>query len=251
LSTPKSIKKESWYRSWFDSPYYHILYKNRDEFEAAQFIDRVLKYLNPPLESHFLDLACGKGRHSIYINKKGYRVTGVDLSKQNIKTAKISENERLKFDVHDMRLPYSDEKFDFVFNLFTSFGYFPTIEENEKVLRSSYQNLRPKGKILIDFLNANQVMKGLVKEEIQEIDGIHFKISREIEDGIIKKNIDISDGQKELRYVERVLALTRQDFAGMLSRCGFQILDTFGNYSLETFDADNSQRLILIARKGE
>lgn len=243
------MKKESWYRSWFDSPYYHILYKNRDEYEAALFIDRVLKYLNPPADSHFLDLACGKGRHSVYINKQGFKVTGVDLSKQNIKIARKFENERLKFDVHDMRLPYADAKFDYVFNLFTSFGYFPSIEENEKVLRASHQDLKLKGKILIDFLNANQVIKGLVKGEIQEIEGIKFRITREIENGIIKKNIDITDGNNELRFVERVRALTRQDFTGMLSRCGFEILDTFGNYSLEEFHADHSPRLILIARK--
>src|SRR5690554_3854210 len=168
------MQKQSWYRSWFNSPYYHILYKNRDENEAALFIDRVLKYFNPPLESRFLDLACGKGRHSIYMNKKGFDVTGVDLSKENISRAKRFENDHLHFDVHDMREPYANAKFDYVFNLFTSFGYFPSIEENEKVLKASHANLKLKGKILIDFLNAQQVINGLVKEETQIIDGITF-----------------------------------------------------------------------------
>lgn len=245
------MQKQSWYRSWFNSPYYHILYKNRDENEAALFIDRVLKYFNPPAASGFLDLACGKGRHSIYINKKGYDVTGVDLSVENIRKAKHFENEKLHFAVHDMREPYAQSRFDYVFNLFTSFGYFPSLEENEKVLRASHFNLKLKGKILIDFLNAHQVIKGLVKEEIQEIDGVTFKINREIEDGIIKKNIDILDGDKEFRFVERVRALTRQDFLGMLGRSDFEILDTFGNYNLEEYHEDESPRLILIARKGK
>lgn len=243
------MQKQSWYRSWFDSPYYHILYKNRDEHEAAQFIDKVLKYFSPSHEALFLDLACGKGRHSIYINKKGFDVTGVDLSKENIRKAKRFENDHLHFAVHDMREPYANAKFDYVFNLFTSFGYFPSIEENEKVLSATNFNLKQKGKILIDFLNAHQVIKGLVKEEIQKIDGITFKINREIEDGIIKKNIDIIDGENELRFVEQVRALTRQDFVGMLTRCDFEILDTFGNYSLEEYHEDESPRLILIARK--
>ena len=244
------MQKQSWYRSWFNSPYYHILYKNRDENEAALFIDRVLKYFNPPSEARFLDLACGKGRHSIYINKKGFDVTGVDLSKENIRRAKRFENDHLHFDVHDMRVPYANTKFDYVFNLFTSFGYFPSIEENEKVLSASHSNLKLKGKILIDFLNAHQVIKGLVKEETQKMDGVTFNIDREIEDGIIKKNIDIIDGEKEFRFVERVRALTRQDFVGMLTRCDFEILDTFGNYNLEEYHEDKSPRLILIARKG-
>ncbi len=243
------MHKTSWYRSWFNSPYYHILYKNRDEREAAQFIDRALKYFNPQVGAKFLDMACGKGRHSIYINKKGYDVTGIDLSEENIKIASQAQNEHLHFAVHDMREPYDHLKFDYVFNLFTSFGYFPSIDENEKVLRASHHNLKLKGKILIDFLNVNQVIADLVQDEIQEIEGITFKISREIEDGIIKKNIDITDGNHQIRFVERVRALTRQDFAGMLSRCDFEILDTFGNYNLDEFDPNESPRLILIARK--
>src|SRR5690606_7693826 len=170
--------------------------------------------------------------------------------KENISQAKRFENDHLHFDVHDMRVPYANTKFDYVFNLFTSFGYFPSIEENEKVLSASHSNLKLKGKILIDFLNAHQVIKGLVKEETQKMDGVTFNIDREIEDGIIKKNIDIIDGEKEFRFVERVRALTRQDFVGMLTRCDFEILDTFGNYNLEEYHEDKSPRLILIARKG-
>lgn len=215
------------------------------------FIDRALKYFNPVPHARFLDLACGKGRHSIYINKKGFDITGVDLSPENIRKAKPFENEKLHFSVHDMRETYAAGKFDYVFNLFTSFGYFPSVAENEKVLSASHSNLKPKGKILIDFLNAQQVIKGLVKEETQEIDGITFNIDREIEEGIIKKNIDIIDSDKEFRFVERVRALTRQDFVGMLTRCDFEILDMFGNYNLEEFDEDTSSRLILIARKGK
>ena len=243
------MHKPSWYRSWFNSPYYHILYRNRDEHEAAQFIDRVLKYFNPAPDAMFLDLGCGRGRHSIYMNKKGYNMTGVDLSKENIRKAKRFENEKLHFEVHDMREPFVENKFDYVFNLFTSFGYFPSIEENEKVLSASFRNLKPKGKILIDFLNATQVIKGLVKEEVQVIDGITFEISREIKDDIIHKYIDIIDGSEKTRFVEKVRALTRQDFAGMLSRTNFEILDTFGSYSLDEYDEDESSRLIIIARK--
>lgn len=245
----KDKNKSSWYRSWFNTRYYHMLYRNRDEIEAAHFIDRIFKYLNPPQGSVLLDLACGRGRHSIYMNKKGYDVTGVDLSVKNIKAAKKFENETLHFEVHDMRKPFADANFDYVFNLFTSFGYFPTIAENQQVLESAYQNLKPKGKIIIDFLNANQVIEGLVKEETQVIDGVIFDISREIKGRIIHKYIDITDGENKMRYVEKVKALTRQDFIGMLNRTNFEILDTFGNYNLEKYDERSSSRLIIIARK--
>ena len=64
-------------------------------------------------------MACGKGRHAIYLNQKGYDVTGIDLSPQSIAIAKESENEKLHFAVHDMREVFQANTFDFVLNLFT------------------------------------------------------------------------------------------------------------------------------------
>lgn len=216
--------------------------------EASMFIDNVIKYLNPSQGSRFLDLGCGKGRHSVYINKKGFCVTGVDLSKENIKLAKVHQNELLKFQVHDMREPILDGNFDYVVNLFTSFGYFETIAENRKVLESASVSLKKKGILLIDFLNAGQVIGQLVETESQVIDGITFNISRSVVEGAIVKKINILDGDSEHNYFERVKALTRQDFIGMLTQANFEILDTFGNYNLDHFNEKESPRLILIAR---
>jgi len=114
----------SWFASWFDSPYYHVLYKDRDDSEAADFMDRLTQYLHLHPSSKILDLACGKGRHSRYLSSLGYDVTGVDLSTQSITFAKKFEKENLKFAVHDMCLPYKNAAFNTVFNLFTSFCYF-------------------------------------------------------------------------------------------------------------------------------
>jgi 2-polyprenyl-3-methyl-5-hydroxy-6-metoxy-1,4-benzoquinol methylase len=155
--------------------------------EASLFIDKVIKYLNPIQGSRFLDLGCGKGRHSVYINKKGFEVTGVDLSPENIKMAKRHQNESLSFQVHDMREPIVDKRFDYIVNLFTSFGYFESIDENRKVLESASVSLKKKGIMLIDFLNADQVIDGLVKMERQVIDGITFNISRSVVGGSIEK----------------------------------------------------------------
>jgi SAM-dependent methyltransferase len=243
------MKSESWYRSWFNSPYYHLLYRNRDETEAAAFIDQIIKYFKPPRDAKFLDLACGKGRHSVYINKLGFNVTGVDLSETNIAYAQEFGNEALHFKVHDMRLPLLREGFEFVLNLFTSFGYFSSMEENLSVLKASNENLKPKGKILIDFLNVNVVSEGLVRAESKTIDGVHFGISREVKDGYITKHIHVVNGKTHHNYAEKVAALSKQDFTGMLAQAGFEILDIFGNYNLDQFSEQKSPRLIIIARK--
>ena len=123
------MDKTTWYASWFDTPFYHILYKDRDYSEAQEFMKTLTEYLNIPEKGKILDLACGKGRHSVFLNKLGYDVTGADLSKNSISHAKQFENENLNFKVHDMCLPFGEE-FDAVFNLFTSFGYFENEADN-------------------------------------------------------------------------------------------------------------------------
>lgn len=243
------MQPQSWYRSWFDSPYYHSLYHRRDEREAAQFIDRLIKYFDPKPKAEFLDLPCGRGRHTIEIHKRGYRVTGLDLAPKNIAIANESATEGLAFDVHDMREPYRTEGFDFVLNLFTSFGYFSELEQNMDVLRAAWTNLKPKGKLLIDFLNAEPTIKGLRPTEKLEIDGVVFNIYRQYVDGTISKTIEVTDGAEVHKFEEKVLALRRHEFSGMLRRAGFEILDLFGNYALEAYNEDSSPRLILVARK--
>jgi len=243
------MKMKSWYRSWFDSPYYHLLYRNRDGREASAFIDQIIKYFQPDTAAHFLDLACGQGRHSIQINQKGFTTTGVDLSEQNIDKAKAHENRNLTFHVHDMRLPFRENSFDFALNLFTSFGYFTTSQENADVLNALHFNLKPKGKLLIDFLNIAEVQKGLIHSEKLSIEGVQFEINRKIEKGFITKEIHVSDGGKTAVFYESVSALSKQDFVGLLGSTGFEILDIFGNYNLAQFDRESSPRLIIIARK--
>ena len=145
-----NIKKE-WFGEWFESPYYHILYKHRDHEEAKAFIDRLNDFFQWTLSDKILDLACGKGRHSIYLNKKGLDVVGLDLSTENVKASKAHENSRLHFYVHDMREMFRSEEFDYILNLFTSFGYFDTQRENEQVICSGAKALKKRGKVAGGF----------------------------------------------------------------------------------------------------
>lgn len=147
-----SISTQSWFSSWFDTPYYHILYKDRDDEEAGRFVQNLIRFLELKKGASILDLACGKGRHAMYLNELGYQVTGADLSKNSILCAKRFQNETLRFERHDMREPFG-EKFDAVFNLFTSFGYFDNKEDNLRTVNAIKENLKPNGFAVIDFMN--------------------------------------------------------------------------------------------------
>ena len=239
----------SWFGNWFDSPYYHTLYKNRDEREAKIFIDNLIDYLQIPKGSKLIDIACGKGRHAKYFNQKGMDVVGIDLSPNSINTAKKDENKKLQFSVHDMRENYQENTFDIVTNLFTSFGYFEDNKDEQKAINAMASNLKKEGLLIIDFMNAKKVIANLVLNEQKTIDGIMFDITRQVKDGYILKDICITDSEKNHQFQEKVKAITLADYSQFIANAGLKLIDIFGNYKLDDFDEKISDRLILICKK--
>ncbi len=237
--------KSTWYASWFDTPFYHILYKDRDHTEAETFMHNLTNYLNIPEGGKILDLACGKGRHAVYLNSIGYDVTGVDLSENSIEFAKQFENETLHFDVHDMCKPYK-QQFDAVFNLFTSFGYFDKEEDNLNTIKAIKEDLNEYGFGVIDFMNTEFIIDNLIPEETKTVDGIEFKLKRYVDNGYILKDIDFIYEGVDYSYQERVRAFTLDDFKTLFEQAGVYLLDIFGDYKLHKFDTKQSNRLIMI-----
>ncbi|TYA56326.1 class I SAM-dependent methyltransferase [Formosa maritima] len=234
-----------WYASWFDTPYYHILYKDRDHEEAQMFMDNLTNYLNLPEDGKILDLACGKGRHSVYLNSLGYNVTGVDLSENSIAYAKQFENESLHFEMHDMCKPYN-KKFDAVFNLFTSFGYFDDEIDNLKTIKAIQADLNETGFGVIDFMNSDFVISNLVPEDTKTVEGIDFKLKRYVKDGYLFKDISFKNEEGDFNFHERVKTFTLKDFEVLFEKAGVHLLDVFGDYKLRKFDKNTSERLIMI-----
>ena len=239
----------SWFAHWFDSQYYYTLYKNRDEKEAQVFIDNLIDYLQIPKGSKLIDVACGKGRHAKYFNKKGMDVVGVDLSQNSINTAKKDENKNLQFSVHDMRENYQENSFDVVTNLFTSFGYFEDNKDEQKAINAMASNLKKEGILIIDFMNAKKVIANLVLNEQKTINNIQFDITRQVKNGYILKDIRITDGVEQQQFQEKVKAITLANYSEFITNAGLKIIDIFGNYKLDNFDEKISDRLILICKK--
>lgn len=235
-----------WFATWFDSNYYHLLYDHRDEEEAARFILRLLGALNPSQSSKMLDLGCGKGRHSRILSEKGHEVTGVDLSTASIEHARTFEKENLSFFTHDMREPYRINYFDYIFLFFTSFGYFETEREHIKTLRNIGKGLTSNGKIVLDFFNANSVIKNLkAEDEVVIKKGISFKVYRTIKDSYVIKTIQVQDGDANYEFFEKVRLISLQDFEHWTDKIGLKIIKTYGDYELNDYDPVHSKRLIL------
>ena len=242
---------KAWYKDWFNSHYYHLLYQHRDEEEALQFINTLIQYLNPAKGSTMVDVACGKGRHSKILAALGFDVTGIDLSPDSIAWAKQSANDKLHFFIHDMRLPFYANYFDYTFNFFTSFGYFKTRREHDATVRSIAKSLNPGGSFVIDYLNVHYTEDHLVHNEVKEISGTQYEIHRWDDDTHFYKRITITDPAllKALEYTEKVAKFTLGDFTDMFSYQGLQVQEVFGDYQLGSYDVRKTPRLIIIAHK--
>jgi SAM-dependent methyltransferase len=245
------MDKRDWFEDLFYTHYYHLLYNHRNESEAKFFMNNLLDFIHLKKMGKILDAACGKGRHSIYLNSQGYNVTGIDLSATSIAQASKSENETLSFFEHDIRLPFRINYFDSVFNLFTSFGYFQKHEDNMACLSNFFNALKPGGYFLFDFLNSNCVVANFKENAAPEVikkENIEFTIQKKIENNFIIKDIKINDTGKEFYFQEKVQLIKREEIIDWLKSIGFEIIATKGNYQLSDY-TNNSERLIIIAQK--
>lgn len=242
-------KSKEWFRSWFASPYYFKLYKNRNNDEAALFMTKLIGLLRIRETDLILDAACGKGRHSIHLNSLGFNVTGIDLSEPSISIAKKNENKKLRFHVHDIRNNFKSEHFDHILNLFTSFGYFEEPNDNLKCLLAFKNGINQNGNIIIDFMNAKKALNQMVAKDEKIIDGTHFKIEKRFENGFIKKKISFVDNKEKMEFEESVQALMLDDFEKLFNSAGLKIKNIFGDYQLNNFDKNKSDRLIFHTKK--
>jgi len=246
-----TIDESAWFQRWFNTSFYHQLYANRDQKEAADFIDELVWELNPTPDSRILDLGCGNGRHSKRLLSKGFDVTGIDLASSSIREAKKWETSTLRFYRQDMRMPFGKNSFDYIFNFFTSFGYFKDSFDDQRVVHNISSALKPGGLVVMDYINFPYAERNLKASEIKEIDGVVYHITRWSDDKFIYKRIMIEEHLfgKPLIYTEQIRKFTVEDFDGLFRNSSLHLMRVFGDYKLGEYDRETSPRLILIAKK--
>lgn len=237
---------KNWFEDWFDTKYYHILYQDRNDEEAQFFMRNITQFLKLKENSKILDLPCGKGRHAIYLNSLGYDVIGADLSKNSIAYAQQFENDKLHFEVHDMRDEFVT-KFDAIFNLFTSFGYFDKEKTNIKVLKNLKKGLNSSGVLVLDFLNIDYVAQHLIDNQVITKSAIDFNITKSITNNFIIKDIEFTADNKQHKHTEYVRNINLEMFKAYFEEAGLKLKHIFGDYNLTEFNKETSKRLILIA----
>jgi ubiquinone/menaquinone biosynthesis C-methylase UbiE len=240
-----------WYKKWFGKEYI-LVYPHRNESEAKQQVEFLIKHIHIPQNAKILDLCCGNGRHTLELKKLGYDVVGIDLSNELLEVARTKASESdldLKLVQCDMReIPY-ENYFDLVVQFFTSFGYFDSDAENQKVLSSISKALKPEGKFMIDYMNPDYVVDNLVeKDEKQISDGISVIQERWIENSRVNKKITMTKNGETSFYNESVRMYSLQEIKDMLIQVGLRLSEIYGNFDDSVYN-QNSPRMILIGEK--
>lgn len=251
---------KAWYERSFGEDYL-IVYKHRDLEGARHEVRRMIDWLGLPQGARVFDLCCGMGRHSLALADFGYRVTGMDLSETLLSEARrMDTGGRVTWLRGDMRgVPVDGEtaqaanmakgSFDAVVNLFTSFGYFNEDGENAKVLGHMASLLKPGGKFIIDYLNPSFVAAHLVPSSERRSHGLLIRETRTIEQGMVKKEIVLSeDGTHDRIYHEQVKLYGLPQFEAMTAAAGLSIERVYGGYDERVYDPGTSPRLIMVGR---
>ncbi len=241
------VKSANWFEDWFNTKYYHDLYRHRDEQEANDFVGALKnKFLWDDGEV-VLDLCCGNGRHALGIEKMGVETWGVDLSVDNIGIAKASSGFPDRWQVQDVRELKLPMKFNAILNLFTSFGYFESDIEHQRMLENVREHLQPGGMFLMDFFNLNAVRNSLKSSEVQNGLLTDYTISRRIDEQWVRKEIVFEVEGKTMRFEEKVRAFAPDQISRMLQEVGFEVMEHWGDYKLGPFK-EGSPRSIFFCK---
>lgn len=235
---------------------YLIEKKQSLEERTISEVDGVIKLLSLKNGASILDCPCGYGRHSIELAKRGFEVTGSDINSVHLKKAidtSKANSLNVTFNKESMLdLQYSF-RFDAVINMFYSFGFFDTDEENEKVLKNFFDALKPGGKFLMHTdVNVPRILSGKYKEDEQRnlIIGKTLRIIDSYDSQTKRINgawIIQNDGKEERKdYSVRVY--TKEEFEGICKRIGFSSVVTYSGWEGGEYSQD-SEDMIVVATK--
>ena len=243
----------TWYEQWFSRDEYDVLYSNRNDDEAVSLIDLIESTVGARPNTHILDVGCGRGRHALELARRGYRVTGLDLSERALETARsraAEENLDIQFVLGDIRNPVGRNQFDRVVNLFTAFGYFEAWSDHQKAVDAMALAVKPGGHVIQDFLNPAHVAKELIPSDSKMIGDTLIEQRRWIDEGRVLKEIVFSGSQGSHTFFESVALLELSDFEALYEHAGLSIEAVKGDYAGGTF-SEHSPRMILFSKRAD
>jgi SAM-dependent methyltransferase len=231
------------------------LYKHRNDEDARDLINLIQRTISIKKGDSVLDIACGAGRHSLELARRGYDVTGFDLSDYLINEARTACNKakekalQVHFLKKDMRHFNFKGRYDLAVNLFTSFGFFDNDQENFTVIENASNSIKKGGYFVLDFLNKGYLIENIVKYSRNKVDNEILHQKRRIDGDYVIKDIRIVNGNKELNYREQLKLYTLAELKRAFESFNLKIISKYGDYFGNPYKLKESKRIILFAQK--
>jgi len=257
------MKKEKHTRNWYESLFENFAHTyDKESFTQGtagecNFIEKEIGYNKKAL---ILDIGCGTGRHAIELARRGYRVTGIDLSESQLKRAREKAAEKkvtVDFRRHDAReLPFTDE-FDLVIMICE--GAFPLMETDEmnySILQQAAKALKKKGKFIFTTLNGLFPLFHSVKDFINKDDSSGTSKENSFDlmtfrDHSTYESVDDDGNKRILHCNERYY--TPSEITWLLKSLGFSTVaihgSVLGAFSRNDRLTVNDYEMLVIAEK--
>ncbi len=216
--------------------------------------DRVLE-LAGLKDGDVLDMACGPGRYVMALAKKGFKVTGVDLSPFLLRRAMARAGEEtvdVELVQDDMRRFVRPEAYDLVINLNTSIGYFDDKQDDLRVFENMHRSLRKGGVLVIDVMGKEVLARGFVPTSSEELtDGRLLVQRREVFDDWtrIRNQWVVVEGDSTTTFRFHLTVYSGQELKDRLMKVGFDDVKLFGDVDGSEYGLA-ARRLIAVARRG-
>lgn len=230
-----------------------VIFSERRWAITQDEVDRLVSLLELKQGVHILDLCCGPGRHSLELARRGFKVTGVDRTKQYLEQASekaAQEGLNTEFIQEDMRTFCRPDTFNAAINMFTSFSYFDDPEEDCKVVMNVYQSLKPGGVFLLETHGKESLARIFQENNWHEQNGILILQEHKVTNNwswMENRWIIIKDDKRtEFKVTHRLYAAT--EMASLLTGCGFKSVDIYGDLAGSIYD-HTARRMVAVAQK--
>jgi SAM-dependent methyltransferase len=250
--------RRKWYVDFFREGFFHHNWAPAERFQRAEReVDFIVEQLGVPSGASVLDLCCGEGRHSVALARRGYRMSGLDLCALHLRLAWRAAKEAgvsVRWHRADMRdIPWEGE-FDAVINVFTSFGYLESDDEDFKVLAGVAKALKRGGRFLLDTINREMLVRHWQEHSWQEGDEDFLRLEDRRFDLLAGRQHNRvhsihPDGTRSGHEID-LRMYTLKELADMLSRAGLAVRRTWGGFDGRDYDLD-SRRMIVLSEKGD
>jgi SAM-dependent methyltransferase len=232
---------------------YPFMFGEQRFLDAVDEAEKIVKLVEIK-GSKVLDLCCGPGRLSLAFADRGFAVTGVDRTEfllQKARTRAQSTGADIEWVRSDMRDFVRCESFDFIVNMFTSFGYFDDKSDDMKVLQNIFQSLKPGGSFLIDVMG-KEILARIYQPTTSEVldDGTKLIHRHEVFDDWTRVRcewIHIKEGIAKSFHFHHTI-YSAGELKDRMEQTGFKNIQVYGDLDANPYD-QNAKRLILIGRK--